>query len=256
VPGLRDLQRSFRVALLAGDAAALAPLLLEDGMSYESRLDVYRNNISGSLSAVLAETFPAVRRLVDARFFDYAAQTFIRTLPPEGPCLHGYGAAFPDFLAEFPPCRELVYLADVARLEWLLHEAAFAAEVPPLGAAALASVPAEKTPALKLRFHPSLALLEAPWPIDRIWEANRPETGSEETIDLAESGVRLEIARRAGTVALHRLDAAAFAFRSALLEGSALETAALAAFERDPGFDLASELAALFREELVTGISR
>jgi len=255
VPGLRDLQRSFRVALLASDAAALAPLLLEDGMSHESRLDVYRNNIRGSLSVVLAETFPAVRRLVDARFFDYAAQTFIRTLPPESPCLHGYGAAFPDFLAEFPPCRELVYLTDVARLEWLLHDAAFAAKVPPLGAAALASVTAEETPALKLRLHPSLGLLESPWPIDRIWEANRPETGSAETIDLAEGGVRLEAARRAGTVVLRRLDAPAFAFRRGLLEGSALETAALAALERDPGFDLASELAALFLEELVTGIS-
>lgn len=256
VPGLHELQRDFRAALLAGDAAALAPFLLEDGMSRECRLDVYRNNIRGSLSAVLAECFPAVRRLVDARFFDYAAQTFIAARPPGSPCLHDYGAAFPDFLAEFPPCRELVYLSDVARLEWLLHSAAFAAEASPIAAAALASVPAEETPALMLRFHPSLGLLESAWPIDRIWAANRPGRESEETIDLAEGGVRLEATRRGGTVMLRRLDAPAFAFRSALLRRSALEAAAAAALERDAGFDVAAELGALFREGLVTEISR
>ena len=255
MPGLRELQRDFRAGLLAGGAAALAPLLLDDGISPESRLDVHRNNIRGSLSAALAESFPAVRRLVDERFFDYAAQTFIGARPPESPCLHEYGAAFPDFLAEFPPCRDLVYLPDVARLEWLLHSAAFAAEAPSLAAAALASVPADRTPALKLRLHPSLGLIDSQWPIERIWEANRPGSESEPAIDLSAGGVRLEIARRGGSVMLRSLEAPTFAFRRALLGGSTLETAATAALDLDPGFDLAAELAALFRGELVTEVS-
>lgn len=252
---LLELQRAFRAALLDGDAGALAPLLLADGIPPELRLDVHRNNLRASLSAVLAETFPAVRRLVDPRFFDYAAQTFVRTRPPESPCLHEYGAAFPDFLAKFPPCRELRYLPDTARLEWLLHLAAYAAEAPALPASGLAEVAPERLPTLRLRLHPALGLLQSPWPVDRIWAANRPGAESDQTIDLGAGAVHLEVARAGGTVLLRRLDAASFAFRAALREGETLEAAATSALALDAGFDLAAELAVLFRGELVTEVS-
>ena len=255
MPGLRELQRDFRAALLTGEASALAPFLLGDDIRWESRLDIHRNNVRGTLSTVLVECFPAVRRIVDARFFDYAADAFLRARPPVSPCLHDYGADFPDFLANFAPCHDLPYLPDVAWLEWLLHRAAVAAETPFLGTASLAAVTAERTPVLRLHFHPAFGLLQSPWPVEHIWEANRPGQESDAPIDLGSGGVRLEVMRRDGSVRLRSLDAPTFAFRRTLHEGVALEAAAGAVLALDPDFDLAAGFSALFGEGLVTELS-
>jgi hypothetical protein len=119
MPTLPELQTAFRVALLEGDkhASALMEAEIESGdLSASERLAVYRNNVFAALSDALRETFPVVCRLVDERFFAYAAHEFIAAHPPSRPALFEYGGAFPDFLAGFPPCRELAYLPDVARL--------------------------------------------------------------------------------------------------------------------------------------------
>src|SRR5262245_2320467 len=120
---LGDLQASFRDAILSGDARDVARLIVPDGLSPGARLQIYGHHVLDTLTAVLASTFPVVRRLVDARFFAYAADTYIRQHPPGGPCLAEYGATLPTFLADFPPCRAHAYLPDVARLEWAIHTA-------------------------------------------------------------------------------------------------------------------------------------
>jgi len=96
---LRDLQAAFRRALLDEDEAALAALI-EGGTA---RVDVHRNNFFASLTAVLCDSFPAVCRLVDARFFAYAAHEFIRRHPPARAVLAEYGDGLPHFLRRFRP---------------------------------------------------------------------------------------------------------------------------------------------------------
>ena len=184
MPSLAEIQRNFRRAILEGAEDSVAAFVLEDGLTAADRLAVYRNNVVASLTRVLKETFPVICRLVDERFFDYAAHEFIKLHPPRQPCLLEYGAAFPDFLAAFPPCAGLVYLADTARLEWLMSEAATAADAAPLPLNALKGISAEDIPRLTFGFHPSIRYLASPWPIDRIWRINRPGVESEETIDL------------------------------------------------------------------------
>src|SRR5205807_5231062 len=107
-----------------------------------ARLRIYRNHAFATLGAVLEGTFPVVCRLVDKRFFAYAAHEYLREHPPHSRCLVEYGAGFADFLAGFGPCRRLPYLADVARFEWALNIAATVREATPLQAEILAAIPA------------------------------------------------------------------------------------------------------------------
>ncbi|HEX7970041.1 MAG TPA: DNA-binding domain-containing protein [Stellaceae bacterium] len=251
MPALRELQAAFRRALLDGDDGGLAAFVSEDGMAAAERLAVYRNNVQWSLADMLRDTFPAVCRLVDERFFAFAAHEFIRMHPPERACLAEYGARFADFLAAFPPCRELAYLPDVARLEWLTHAAAYAADGEPLAPAALAGVAARDTPRLVLGLHASFGFLASPWPIDRIWRLNRPGADSDETVALASGGVHLEVSRRGPDVVFRALDAAVFAFRHALAAGASLETATEAALTVDAAFDLGGAIADLFGDAAV-----
>lgn len=245
---LLEIQRAMRDALIGDDAAALAAFI-DDAPAVE----IHRNNVAASLTQVLADSFPAVRRLVDERFFAYAAHAFIAALPPSQPRLALYGGDFPAFLATFPPCRELAYLADVARLEWALQRAANAPAAGKLAASILTGIAPEDTPQLIFTFDPSYFYLTSPYPIDRIWRANRPGADGAETIDLGDGGVAVEI-RRAGAVELRALPAPLFAFRAALARSQRLDRAAAAAFAEDPAFDLAAAIAALFADGAVADI--
>src|SRR5262245_47902022 len=169
---LRELQRDLRAALLGADPAPAAGAVLDDGLTAEARIGIYRHHVFATLTAVLQAAFPVVCRLVDERFFGYAADRYIRLDPPSGPCLLEYGESFPAFLAEFPPCRELPYLADVARLEWAVHRAPGAPEHDPMTAETLRAVAPERAGDLTIALDPSCTLLASRWPIDRIWRAN------------------------------------------------------------------------------------
>lgn len=256
MPALHELQAAIGSAMRGGDAGAAAREIEPDGLAPEARLEIYRHHVLTTLTSALEATFPVICRLVDRRFFAYAADAYVRAHPPTRPCLFEYGDSFPDFLAAFPPCGDLAYLPDVARLEWAMSAALHAPDVDAMDPACLAHVAAEDMPRLTFTVDPSVSFLASPWPVDRIWRANHDEDGaSSDPVDLASGGVRLEI-RRAGDVATVRsLDAADHALRTALARGGALEDAATAALGVDPNFDLTAALHALLDERIFTGFA-
>lgn len=254
---LRELQSEFRHALLEDvdgePASALGAEILADGLSSEARLGIYRHHVLTTLTATLEGTYPVAARLVGDGFFAYAADSFVRRHPPDGPCLFEYGAGFADFLASFPPCRDLVYLADVARLEWAMNAALHADDAHALGLGSLGDMSAEAIATVTLRLHPSLTLLGSPWPVDLIWRANQPDADAGATIDLRAGSVCLEVRRLGDDVVWRSLPAAEHAFRAALAAAEPLERASHWALAVDPGFDLVGAIHAVFDEGLVTG---
>jgi hypothetical protein len=250
MPALRDLQAGFRAAVLTGDEARVAGEIVADGLDASARLAVYRHHVFTSLTAALEATFPVVCRLVDRRFFGYAADAFIRAHPPLGPCLFEYGAAFPDFLAQFPACRHLEYLADVARMEWAMNVALYAPDTPVVEAQTLAALPAETVLARAFRLHPSVTLLRSSWPLERIWRANQPDADPDATVDLGVGATWLQVWRPEDDVLFRALTPAGFALREALTSGGTLAGAAQAALDVGPTTDVV----ALVREALATRI--
>ena len=253
---LRELQAQFRRALLAGEPAEIVHALRADGLPPETRLDIYRNSVFASLTTVLMDSFPVVCRLVDERFFRFAADAFIRAHPPERPCLSAYGDRFPDFLADFSPCRDLAYLPDVARLEWLMNRAAHAPEQVPLLPTTLASVSESDVPGLIVRLDASHGYLQSPWPVDRIWSNNRSDVDAGPEFDLRDRGdVRLEVRRWGNDVVRQSLDPGTFAFRTALANGLPLVAAAEAGTTADPHFDPATAFGRLFSDRAVVAVT-
>jgi hypothetical protein len=249
MPGWHDLQTALRDTLLGGDADAAAREVAGDGIAPEARLSIYRHHVLTTLTAALKTTYPVICRLVDERFFGYAADRYIRARPPSGPCLFEYGASFSDFLAEFDPCRHLPYLPDVARLEWAMNVAWHAADVTPLEPPRLASVAAADLPRLTVTLESSVSYLASPWPIDQIWRANQDDASS--TVDLTAGAAQLEIRRHDGVVGMRSLAPGTYALRSALARSLTLEQAVSAAFEADPSFDLTSALRELIEHRIV-----
>jgi hypothetical protein len=255
MPALREVQAAFRDALVGGDDSLAAAAIASDGMRPDARLRIYRHHVFATLTAVLKATYPVVCRLVDEQFFDYAADSYIRTRPPSAPCLFEYGGDLPQFLAGFEPCRHLVYLPDVARLEWALNAAAYADNVMPLDPARLHAVPQEAYPRLVFRFDPAFRLLSSTWPIDRIWWAHQASGDPNSPVDLGAAGAALEIRRVGGDPVFRPLDAATYAFRHALVAGRRLEAATTDAFVVDPGFDLTGAVRFLLADRVVTDVA-
>lgn len=251
MPTLRELQYGVRLAVLGGDAPSILSAIQGGAADPAARLAVYRNTVQATLGEALQANFPVVTRLVDPRFFAYAANEHLRHEPPRTAVLFEYGAGFADFLAGFPPCAGLPYLADVARLEWAVAGALHAEDAIPVDPQAFSRLTAADCGGLRLKLHPSHSLLTSPWPVDRIWEANQPDAPVDVTVDLDSGEARLEIFRRADQVVFRRLDPAGFAFRRAVVAGRCLESSTEIALAADPFFDLLVTFSTLLRDGLV-----
>lgn len=253
MPRLAELQVAFKQALLQDDDA-VASAICGDGLTPQARLAIYRHHVLTTLTDVLKTTYPVVCRLVDDRFFSYAADCYMRQHPPAGPCLFEYGATFAHFLANFPPCRELVYLPDVARLEWALHVAWFAADAVPLDLECLRGLTPDELPDLRLVLAPSVSYVSSPWPIDHIWYANQPDAEAHATVRLDAHAADLEVCRIDDQVLFQGLETSTFAFRFGLSERQPLAQVYEAAGAVDPAFDLTTALQALFAAGLVVDV--
>lgn len=244
---LLELQQRFRGAIL-GEDPALEAAIEGRGLTAAQRLQIYRNNSLISLTQALKTTFPALVRIVDERFFAFAADRFIRAQPPRQPRLAEYGADFADFLASFEPARTLPYLPDLARLEWAINQAYNAEDLPPLDVTKLATLAPEDLPSLRLRLHPASRLIASPYAIDQLWRANCPSAAADEPqpTDL-DRPTGLLVQRRGFEVALIELGPAHYNFLIGLRDGATVEVAFAAASQADGAFDLSAALGAELR---------
>ena len=253
MPSLAELQVDFR-RFIVGHGVLERGLsgVAGDGLDPAARLSIYRNNILISLTKVLAATFPVVARLVDRRFFDYAADTFIRESLPKSRCLSDYGGNFPTFLSSFTPAAGLAYLPDVAELEWRISRARCAEPLPPLSASALLEVAECDLGRVVFQLQPTSGHVSSRFPVDSIWIDNQPEA-SPSALSLRPSAVHLEV-RAHPRITLRRLDPAVWHFRARAESGAALLDALEAALQISSEFNPGQALAALFQEGCVIGI--
>jgi hypothetical protein len=255
MPALHELQAAFLRAMFGPEEPELLKAIVGDGLLPAARLQIYRHHVLTSLTEVLQATFPVVCRLVDERFFRYAAAAYIRQHPPVVPCLFEYGAHFPAFLAAFPPCRHLEYLADVARLEWALNMALHAEVRAPLDPAELGGLAPHEVAQLTFQFDPSVTLLDSPWPIDQIWRVNQVDNEVYAPVDLNAGGVSLEIRRWEDDAGFRQLDPAIYTFRTTLAAGHTLAMAAEAALAASQEFDCVAALHELFTDGVIIGFT-
>jgi hypothetical protein len=244
MPSLRELQQEFAGVLL--DAEAVAATFAVDGdIGAAARIAIYRNNVFGNYRNALAATYPVVRRLTGAPFFDAAADAYVLANPSRTGDLNVYGDTFGDFLAGYAPAASLAYLPDVARLEWAIDGVGRAGEPqqsPDAVLAALATVAPDRLPAVHLALAPTSRLVTSAYPIRRIWQVNQPDHVEVEPVALDAGGDVLLVRRETDGIAILRLGAGEGAWLAALARGAELGKAIDVATTADPDFDFAQAL--------------
>lgn len=242
MPTLLELQHAMRRSLVQHDDEAAAAMLAEHITS--DRLNIYRNTFFLGLTKTLRLCYPVVRRLVGDDFFDGVAQLFITQHPPKAAYLDQYGSEFPDFLCSFLPAASLVYLADVARLEWAINCALHAPDIEPLDLSELAAIEPDDQSRLALVAHPSVRLLRADYPVGDIWRAVL--AGDDEAltnINLEAGPVHLLTERRTTGVEVVQLEGPAWRFMAELCAGHPMQAALEIAGDFDCPTALAEHLA-------------
>jgi hypothetical protein len=245
---LNALQHSWITRLYRGTTPPVEDLR---GEHRAERFGVYRASLVANLTDALRAVFPVVDRLVGGDFFDAVAAAYIDGHPSTCGDLNDYGGEFPAFLAGFGPARELVYLPDVARLEWLAHEAFHAADAGPLDLGRLAAVPPERYGGLRFCPHPSVRLMRSAYPVHRIWQVNQAGHDGDAAVRLDRGSVNLAICREGLEIALLPLTPGAWAMAGAFLAGSDFATAWDRATTAEPGLDAGAALHALIAQGVV-----
>lgn len=246
--GPAQLQRAFAEAILFDDAPIPATVRQASGPAHASRFGVYRNNVIAGLIKAIAARYPAVRKLLWDDAFSRAAYLYVMSEPPRSPVMHEYGDGFPRFLRNIGQSVASDYLADVAELEAARSRAYHAADATPVSREAFAALAPDDLPELRVKVHPSVALLQSRFPVVSIWQANRYDNDNTITRWMPECAL---IARPYLEVEVRPLSAGAHAFIWALMEGHTVGSATAYAMAGVPDFDLGEGFSALIAAEIV-----
>jgi hypothetical protein len=252
---LRDLQRNFISDCLSGELSdenvSLAPDIDTGTISAKGRMEIYRESAIGNIITPMQLTYPVVEKLVGNDFFRATCRQYIQNHWPETGNMDDYGDDFSFFLAEFEPAKNIPYLSDVARLEWLFHESSIANDQSPSDWSSFADLSEDEFEHVQIGLHPSVRFFSSMYPVKEIWDMNQETADSDQALDLDQaSGGHLVIVRQEFKTELYPIETAERAFLRALETGTTLFDAVDSAIE----IDEACDMQALMTKHLGNGV--
>jgi hypothetical protein len=240
---LAALQARFGSALDAQDTEPGAlEIFIGGAAQIRNRFGIYRGNTQANAAKAIEAAYPVVAKIVGVEFFTGLATQYRSRFPSQDGDLNEYGESFAAFLADFPPARKLPYLADVARLEWQVHRAHYAADPAPFDPARLAALLPEQQLQLRPRLHPACRVLHSAYPLARLWEVHQDTFSGEFEVDFSRGPAHALVFRPRFKVEVAQIGDAEAAFLAAALDGATLENALAVAQSRDASFGLGRSL--------------
>lgn len=172
-PSLREIQQGFwrsiarRPGECAFDQRFLNNVVRGEQLDSFGRVQVYADAYFLRLREVLATDFPAVARILGDQRFDQMAREYLREYPSQDPSVRYLGRAMVEFLGTAP--NYAPYLAELARLEWLINEVFDAPDASAIRSEDIRNIPADQWPYLRFTPIPAFALMHAGWPVHELW---------------------------------------------------------------------------------------
>lgn len=185
----QEQQALLQLVLGAADGVALPPWLSAGDATQARRaqrgLQAYRANGQALAERALTAAYPVLVQLVGEENFAALARHFRAFHPPLCGDMACWGDLLGGFIGASAQLADDPYLADVAHLEWRMHLAGSAADVPP-DPASFARLATEDPARITFTLGAGVALLASPYPVASIVNAHL--TGSP---SLQQAGQRL-----------------------------------------------------------------
>lgn len=192
---LTDWQLAFEQHLLAETPTAssgfCATLLGGPTLDVDTGLAIYHNAYISRLQEVLRHDFGAIRYWLGDEEFASLAETYVRRYPSAHYSLRWLGERFPAFILEHLVVEHSAPLAELARLEWAFTLAFDAPQGEPLTLDAMALLPPEEWPVLRVALAPSVQQLLCHFNTMAIWRASQDESDFPDSQALAPTQICL-----------------------------------------------------------------
>lgn len=170
-PPLAQAQRLFQDYLLRSDCSAEDLVTTDAKADAATRLGVYADAYRLRLLEVLGNDYPVLRALAGAEDFERIGRAYIETHPSDTPSVRWFGRHLPAFLGESCGWPRHQLLAELAAFEWSKGEVFDAPEAEALEIAAVAAVPPESWPEMRLLTQPALRRLDLCWNVPALFRA-------------------------------------------------------------------------------------
>jgi hypothetical protein len=173
---LHELQKQFAYKLLNDTGNIAKWVKKSNSMSAQEHVTIYQSSSIGALQKVLQEIYPVCLKLVGEDFFIAMINEYILITPSTSFDLGHYGETLPNFISSFPPAQHLVYLSEVARLEWAWHHLFSATKNTTLDFDKLSLCYESDGENILFLLPENSTLLTSHFPIHDIWAANQEES--------------------------------------------------------------------------------
>jgi hypothetical protein len=205
-------------AIMPGDLEKIVES--DDRLSATERLEIYANAYFYRILDCLKEDFPATLAVLGGDNFHNLITGYLIDYPPTEPSISYAGRHLAEFLRHHPIRERWPFVGDLARLERTLIEVFHAAGAEPLSAEAMRAVAPDDWPALAIRTHPALAIVDCDWRVDELLREVEAAAGESDRVsgEPAHAPVSVLVWRRNSRVhyrALERAERAALELASA-----------------------------------------
>lgn len=151
---------------------ALTDLIIPGGTlkSSQQALEVYARAYHATLTEALGENFEGVWSVVGDDNFFALCDDYIRENPSHSYNLSDYGHHFPYYLAQRAESKNLPFLADLARFEWIFKEIFHSEKTEESNI--------HISPDLPLRFSSSTQIFSSDFSVYQLWENRKQQLDS------------------------------------------------------------------------------
>ena len=177
---LRGLQADFKSFLLNGDERMLERVVGSAKVSAPRRLAIYYDAYRLRLLEALDSNYPVLHAWMGDEEFDQLGLAYLEAHPSTHFSIRYFGHRLSEYLASSGTCRDKPWLGEMAALEWAMSEAFDAPDSPVVNLDAMASIPPEAWPEMRLTLHASVRRLYLRWNVPAIWKAIKEEQPPEE----------------------------------------------------------------------------
>jgi hypothetical protein len=167
---LHDIQFAFMRDIYSGEKNSHQ--YLSDDKDFAQRLSIYSNNALLGLTDTLENIYPVIKKIVGDKFFTMMSRDFIKTHHQNSGNRNKFGRELSVFLENYAPSVSLLYLPDIAALEWSYFQSAIAEDAQALSFESLSQNIASN-PDYILSVHDSVHILEQKYNALEIWQAHQ-----------------------------------------------------------------------------------
>jgi hypothetical protein len=218
------------------------------------RLAIYRRTVQAHWRAALANAYPVMLALTGEAYFSTLAHAYSHDCPPCSGDLNAFGAHLAEFIDAWEKDSRYEYFGDIARLEWAVHHAWYAADAEGLSVQDWQQVDSEMLLASRLTIHPACDAIHSRHAIGDIWCAHQPGGADPQNIDIDTPAWALVVRPEWHPFVINQSRAAHEAF-VALKRGCTFSEGIDVALNVDTQFDCSSQLRQWIAVRAVTGIA-